>query len=217
LDSVFHFLNRMYAEGSEIVMPFRTITKISPNPFCLINTFAGQIEELGSSSRGAIGKGADPILLYAIYIRGCFDAAIHFDTKICSNTAAHTAVVMLAPKFLGGWGVSRYQDVLTNERTDALRSVNTVIHRLAQVYPVSKFDYRDDAGKIIAALYYPGFREPQVFGFLAATRAVCVAGVTDPTGPLRLAVTSRLKGIGVCTELQRAFALDENPDLAADM
>jgi hypothetical protein len=55
--------------------------------------------------------------------------------------------------------------------------VNTVIHRVAQVYPVSKFDYRDDARKIVAALYYPEFREPQVCGFLAATRAVCVAGV----------------------------------------
>jgi hypothetical protein len=69
---LFHFLNRMYAEGSKIVMPFRTITKISPNLICLINTFAGQIEELGSSSQGAaVGK-------------------------ICSDTAAHTAIEMLA-------------------------------------------------------------------------------------------------------------------------
>jgi hypothetical protein len=130
----------MYAEGSEIVMPFRTITMIAPNPFCLINTFAGQIEELGSLSRGAIVKGTDPVLVYAIYIRGCFDLAIRFDSKICSDTTPHTTVLMLSPKFLGRLELSgcAYQRVCT----DALRPVNTVIHRVAQMYPTSQFDYR---------------------------------------------------------------------------
>jgi hypothetical protein len=44
-----------------------------------------------------------------------------------------------------------------------------------------------------------------------------VSGVTDPTGLLRRAVTAHLKSISVCIELRRAFTLDEDTELAADM
>ncbi len=37
------------------------------------------------------------------------------------------------------------------------------------------------------------------------------------TGPFWRAVTARLTGIGVCTELCRVFTLDEDPELAANM
>ncbi len=77
---LFHFLNQMYAEGNEIVMPIRTITKVTAVPFRLIKTFVVQIEELDSSVRGTIGKRSNPILTYALYVKYCVDAAIRLDS-----------------------------------------------------------------------------------------------------------------------------------------
>ncbi len=40
------------------------------DPFRLVNTFSAQVEELDSSMRDAIAKGTDPVVAYALYIRG---------------------------------------------------------------------------------------------------------------------------------------------------
>jgi len=60
---------------------------------------------------------------------------------------------MVTPKYLGGWGVSSYQDMLTNERTDALRPMNTVIQRVAINLDKSKENAKRDIESIIMALY----------------------------------------------------------------
>jgi hypothetical protein len=72
---IFHFLNRFFDEGSELMLPLRTMMKIGSDPFALIRSFRGQIDEIRSTVRGAVSKGADPTLLYVIYairvLQGC--------------------------------------------------------------------------------------------------------------------------------------------------
>ncbi len=84
-------------------------------------------------------------------MRNCVDAAIRLDSKTCHDCAI--VVAMVTPKYLGGWGVSSYQDMLTNEHTDALRPVNTVIQRVAINIDKAKEDAKRDIEGIIMALY----------------------------------------------------------------
>jgi hypothetical protein len=68
---LFHFLNRMYAKGSKIVMPFCIFTKI-----CSDLSIPSQLKlDSFMRVRGAIAKVTDPVVAYALYIRGVYEMA----------------------------------------------------------------------------------------------------------------------------------------------
>ena len=213
----FHFLSCHYAEGSEIPLPLRTMMKVDIDPFRLIVSFASYVEELGSTTRGAIAKGTDPIVMYINYLRRCIGCAFRYDFRVASTESIELAIIMFAPGYLGGWSMAAYCDMLMKEKTDALRPVNVLLQKAAR--------YASGKGKavwaalerVINGLYFREMREPNVWAFMAAPRAVSVKGIADPTGPLRHAVTLKLRSIKVCSDVRAAFGLDRNKVVADSM
>jgi hypothetical protein len=84
--------------------------------------------------------------------------------------------------------------------------MNTIVRRIARTYDKSTYSTQEDAQRMVDALYYPDFRESQVFGSMSSPRAV--AGIINPTGPLWH--VARLKVIGVFLDLNATFQLDED-------
>jgi Mononegavirales RNA dependent RNA polymerase len=96
---VFHFLNRFFAEGSEIMLPLRTIMKVGADPFALIRSFRGQIDELSSTVRRAVAKGADPTLLYCLYAIECCRVA--YRLLQCSSPTINSNAQIIIERQLG--------------------------------------------------------------------------------------------------------------------
>ena len=65
----FTFLNRFFSKGAEVVKPIRTMMKVCTSADRMITTFQGQVQDMTGSIRGAIEKGADPMLMYVMALR----------------------------------------------------------------------------------------------------------------------------------------------------
>ncbi len=90
----FHFLNRHFAEGSEILLPIRTLMKIGRDPFVFIVSFQASLDKISCTCRGAVAKGADPILVYAMYLREAFTVVFRYDSKIMEDAAILTTLAI---------------------------------------------------------------------------------------------------------------------------
>jgi hypothetical protein len=150
---VFHFLNRFFTEGSEIMLLMRTIMKVGADPFALIQSFRGQIDELGSTVRGAVAKGADPSLLYCMYAVECCRVAFRYDRSIAKEPGPILAVVMVTPSCLGGWGMMTFIDMCIKEKADIYRPVNTIVQGMVQHVQSGHRQAKQEALRFIQAIY----------------------------------------------------------------
>jgi len=187
--------------------------KIGRDPFVLISSFQGSVVEIGSTCRGAIAKGADPVVIYTMYLRQVLEIAGRYDFKFHTDDPIVTALAMFTPGNVGGWGVTAYTDFMVKERTDPFRPVNFIIQRMARFLKQAGSKGLDELQRYISAIYFRKFRSLNVWGFLATPLAVSVAGVSDREGPLRRAVSRKLRNSKICAELRAALELDSNSDV----
>lgn len=199
----FHFLNRLYAEGSEVLLPFRTLMKISQDPFRTVVSFNTDVEEATSSARGAIAKGACSVLAYVMYVRSAISSALRYCMKVVTEKALVLSICMFAPCCIGGWGMSAYCDMMTKEKTENYRSMNNLIHRIVTVDFESGEKQRSAVDSLLEVICFPEYREPSVWGFMSAPRSVCNEGVTDLSGLMRRLI---MKGSSALTQM-RPYAL----------
>lgn len=81
----FTFLNRFFSKGAEVVKPIRTMMKVCTSSDRMIGTFQGQVQDITGSIRGAIEKGADPMLMYVMALRLAMSTALQWDPNIAKS------------------------------------------------------------------------------------------------------------------------------------
>ena len=212
---LYTFLNRFFAEGSEVAKPLRTMMKIGPNPDVVINTFHGQVQEIVGTARGSLEKGSDPLVVYVFALRKTLETAMKWDNTVLSMPGLHLAVTLLAPTSMGGWGFPAYIDFCTKEKTDPMRPVNVLVHKVAT-------ENRDPSAvegikRVISALYCGGFRVPNVWSLLSAPQVPTFEGILDCSGHLRAVVRRVISEIGACQEVKSSLAVECDKAIVAAM
>ena len=91
----FTFLNRFFSKGAEVVKPIRTMMKVCTATDRMITTFQGQVQDVTGSIRGAIEKGADPMLMYVMALRLVVSTALQWDPNIAKSN-----IISLIPQIL---------------------------------------------------------------------------------------------------------------------
>ena len=129
----FTFLNRFFSKGAEVVKPIRTMMKVCTSADRMNTTFQGQVQDMTGSIRGAIEKGADPMVMYVMALRLVVSTALQWDPNIAMSNIISLIPQIIALSYLGGWGFPSFVDFITKEKTDPMRPVNMFIQGLAEV------------------------------------------------------------------------------------
>ena len=137
--------------------------KICTSSDCMIVTFQSQIQDITGSIRGAIEKGADPMLVYVMALRLAVSTALQWDPNIAMSNIISLVAQIIAPSYLGGWGFPAFIDFVTREKTDPMRPVNMYAQGLADIKEGSE-SYKE-CKSVIGAIYLTPFRNPNVYSF----------------------------------------------------
>ena len=203
---IFTFLNRFFAEGSEVAKPLRTMMKIGPNPDVVIDTFHGQVQEIVGTARGSLEKGADPVVVYVVALRKVLETAAKWDNQVLDMHGLYLAVTLLAPTSMGGWSFPAYIDFCIKEKTDPMRPVNVLVHKVATEDKSEKTV--DTIKQVIGALYCGPFRMPNVWSLLSAPQVATFEGILDCSGHLRSIVRKVISEIDACQEVKSSLSVE---------
>ena len=176
----FTILNRFFSKSAEVVKPIRTMMKVCTAADRMITTFQGQVQDVTGSIRGAIEKGADPMLMYVMVL--CLVVS-QWDPNIAKSNIISLIPQIIVPSYLGGWGFPSFVGFVTKEKTDPMRPVNMFVQGLAEVD--EEAECFGEIKAVVGALYLAQFRNPNVYSFMANPTIPAYHGVDDLTSSLR--------------------------------
>ena len=208
----FTFLNRFFSKGAEVVKPIRTMIKVCTAADRMITTFQGQVQDVTGSIRGAIEKGADPMLMYVMALRLVVSTAFQWDPNIAKSNIISLIPQIIAPSYLGGWGFPSFVDFVTKEKMDPMRPVNMFVQGLAEVDEGA--ECFGEIKAVIGALYLAQFRNPNVYSFMANPTIPAYHGVDDPTSSLRRILRNMVRCGNFCEEMVNAALVDSDNKVA---
>ena len=73
--------------------------KICTSSDCMIVTFQSQMQDITGSIRGAIEKGADPMLVYIMALRLAVSTALQWDPNIAKSNIISLVAQIIAPSY----------------------------------------------------------------------------------------------------------------------
>ena len=208
----FTFLNRFFSGGAEVVKPIRTMMKLSTSADRMITTFQGQVQDITGSIRGAIEKGADPMVMYVMALRLIVSYALQWDSSISKSNIISLIPQMIAPSYMGGWGVPAFIDFITKEKTDPMRVINMYIQGLVEVDETA--ECYEEVKKVVGAIYLAKFRNPNVYAFMSNPTIPAYQGVDDPTSSLRRILRNLVRCGNFCKEMVNAAVVDSDPRIS---
>ena len=89
--------------------------KICTSSDRMVVTFQSQIQDITGSIRGAIEKGADPLLVYVMALRLAVNMALRWDSNIAKSNILSLIAQIISPSYIGGWGFPAFIDFVTKE------------------------------------------------------------------------------------------------------
>ena len=179
----FTFLNRFFSKGAEVVKPIRTMMKVCTSSDRMIVTFQSQIRDITGSIRGAIEKGADPMLMYVMALRLAVSTALQWDPNFAKSNIISLVPEVIAPSYLGGWGFPAFSNFITKEKTDPMLLVNMFVQGLAEIDEAA--ESFEEIKSVIGAVYLAQFRNLNVYSFMSNPTIPAYQGVDDLTSSLR--------------------------------
>ena len=200
----FTFLNRFFSQGAEVVKPLRTMMKICTSSDQMMVKFQSQIQDITGSIRGAIKKGADPMLVYVMALRLAVNTALCWDLNIAKRNIISLITQIISPSYLSGCGFPAFVDLFTKEKTDLMRPTNIYAQALAEIKEGSK-SY-EKCKSVLGAIYHPN-----VYSFTSYPLIPAYKGVDNPTSRIRLTLRNMVK----CGEFfEGAAEVDSNNEVS---
>ncbi|APG78081.1 RNA-dependent RNA polymerase [Xinzhou nematode virus 3] len=213
----FVFLNRVFAQGSEALCPMKIFMKCNRELNLQLSNIYDQSISIMNSMYGASERGADP---FVCYVTGL--VLVHRIMMMTDRSLIHSklpamvhALIVLAPRGLGGWGVPNMIAWVTKECKDDLSewfaTASTLNNALARA-KVSNPEVAHMAGvttksvtRLICRVIRCHIEATDPVGVLQAVRLVRLSGVTDPSRVPRSALLEAANRIVGSEEVRRAL------------
>lgn len=129
-------LATLYYKGLAVPQGVKAIMKLAPNYENAAATFPEEVDSLYATAQGAVKAGCDWVVTYKMLIESIVDNLQRWNraaSKTCHPT--RTAIRLMTPKSIGGFGAPSLQSLVTNAAVNATVEGLGMLNRTCRRYP----------------------------------------------------------------------------------
>lgn len=172
------YLNRFFADGSEVLMPTKVLCKMDRELNRKFSTIREQIQSVFGSGCSAVIKGADPILTYYMAITRSMQLLAMTHRPVMALSADTLYTLCLAPRNVGGLNIPSIHEWISGSITDHylhFAYITGYIHHILKERGIPSKFYAN-----MRALYDQTFRDDESLTLLNNIRDIRYDNVAVP-------------------------------------
>lgn len=129
-------LATLYYKGLAVPQGVKAIMKLAPNYENAAATFPEEVDSLYATAQGAVKAGCDWVVTYTMLIESIVDNIQRWQRSAAKTChPIRTAIRLMTPKSIGGFGAPSFQSLVTNAAVNATVEGLGMMNRACRKYP----------------------------------------------------------------------------------